>query len=71
MILDIAQLAAAIILIVLILLQERSSGLSSIFGGGGDSSYQTRRGLEKAIFTGTIVCAALFVALTLFSLIKQ
>jgi len=71
MILDIAQLTTAIILIVLILLQERSSGLSSIFGGGGESSYQTRRGLEKFIFSGTIVCAIIFVALTLFSLIKQ
>ena len=71
MILDIAQLATAIILIILILLQERSSGLSSLFGGGGDASYQTRRGFEKAIFTGTIVCAILFVALALFSLIKQ
>lgn len=71
MFLDILQLTVAIVLIILILLQERSSGMSSLFGGGGDSSYQTRRGFEKAIFTGTIVCAILFMALTLFSLIKQ
>lgn len=71
MILDIAQLTVAIALIVLILLQERSSGFSSLFGGGGgDASYQTRRGLEKTIFAATIVCAVLFVALTLLSLIR-
>jgi preprotein translocase subunit SecG len=39
-------------------------------GGGGEAgSYQTRRGLEKIIFYGTIVLAVLFIALSLLKLI--
>jgi protein translocase SecG subunit len=66
----IAQIIVAVLLIILILLQERSSGLSGIMGGGGEAgSYQTRRGLEKIIFYGTIVLAVLFIALSLLKLI--
>jgi protein translocase SecG subunit len=69
-ILDIAQLAVAVILIVFILLQERSGGATSgIFGGGEGTVYQTRRGLEKAVFVATIVGAIVFVALSLANLI--
>lgn len=60
----IAQLVSAVILIGLIMLQERSSGLSGVFGGGmQDSSYQTRRGLERSIFWATIVMAIVFAGL--------
>lgn len=60
----IAQLVSAVILIALIMLQERSSGLSGVFGGGmQDSSYQTRRGLERGIFWATIVMAIIFAGL--------
>ncbi len=57
-------------MIVFILLQERTSGLSGLFGGEG-GFYQTRRGLEKIIFWGTIILAILFVALAIASLIGQ
>lgn len=67
---EIAEIVISIVLIVLILLQERSGGTSGIFGGvGGDSSYQTRRGLEKGIFIATIVCAVLFAALAVVKLL--
>jgi protein translocase SecG subunit len=64
------QIVLAIIIIGLILLQERSSGMSGLFGGGGgDGYYQTRRGMEKFIFIGTIVAAIIFVALDVWKLI--
>ncbi|KKT90827.1 MAG: Preprotein translocase, SecG subunit [Candidatus Jorgensenbacteria bacterium GW2011_GWA2_45_13] len=67
---EIAEIIVSIILIVLILLQERSSGLSGVFGGGGgDSSYQTRRGLEKSIYYGTIVFGIIFAALAITNLL--
>lgn len=69
-ILSIAQLIVSILLVTLILLQERSSGLSGIFGGtGGGGFYQTRRGLEKLIFGGTIVLAIAFAGLAIADLL--
>ena len=68
MLFSIAQIILSIVLIALILLQERSSGLSGIFGGGESSYYQTRRGLEKIIFTATIVLVIIFAALSLINL---
>ena len=67
--LTIAQVVISIILIILVLLQERSSGLSGIFGGGGATPYQTRRGLEKIIYTGTIVAAVIFAGLAILNLL--
>lgn len=64
----ILQIIISVLLIVLILLQEKSSGLSAVFGGEG-GFYQTRRGLEKIIFIGTIVLAIAFAGLSLMELI--
>lgn len=69
-IIPIAQIVVSVIIVILILLQERSSGLSTIFGGESGGVYQTRRGLEKIIFRATIVCAILFVALTLAQFVQ-
>ena len=67
----IIQIVLAIIIIGLILLQERSSGMSGLFGGGGsDGYYQTRRGMEKFIFIGTIVAAVIFVALAVWQIVE-
>jgi len=66
----IIQIILAVAIIGLILLQERSSGMSGLFGGGGnDGYYQTRRGMEKLIFVGTIVAAIAFVALAVWQLV--
>ncbi len=65
----IGQIIISLILIALILLQERSSGLSGVFGGQGATPYQTRRGLEKAIYWGTIVAAAIFALLAVLNLV--
>ncbi len=67
MILPIIQIVIAVLLIILILLQERSAGLSGIFGSES-GFYQTRRGVERFIFGGTIVLALVFIGLALFQL---
>lgn len=61
-ILPIIQIVLSVILVGGILMQSKTSGLSGAFGGddSGAGSFQTRRGLEKVIFQGTLVVAALF-----------
>jgi len=66
--LTILELIISVVLIVLILIQERSSGLSGIFGGGGGGAQHTRRGAERFLFWGTIICAVLFAALAILKL---
>ncbi len=69
--LSFVQIAISIALIILILLQERSTGTGGLLGmGAGEGEYyHTRRGLERTIFTGTIVLAALFVVFSLIRLL--
>ena len=62
------QIIISLVIIGLILLQERSAGLSGLFGGESGGFYQTRRGLERVIFWGTIVLAVLFVVLSIAQL---
>ncbi|MFH2118501.1 MAG: preprotein translocase subunit SecG [Candidatus Paceibacterota bacterium] len=57
------QIILSIIITVFILLQSQGSGLGATWGGGGET-YHTRRGVEKAIFTLTII------AITLFALVS-
>lgn len=64
----IAQMLLGGLLIALILLQNRGAGLGSAWGGGGEL-YITRRGMEKMLFKLTILVAALFVVVSLASLI--
>ena len=67
---SIAQIIAAVIVVILILLQERSSGVSGVFGGGDAGGfYQTRRGVEKIIFVGTIIAIIVFTGLAIANLI--
>lgn len=68
-ILTIGQIAVSLILIVLIMVQERSSGLSGVFGGGGGAPYQTRRGVEKMMYTVTIITSIIFVVLAVLNLV--
>lgn len=66
----IIQLIVSILLAGTILLQQRGGGLSPMLGGDG-SVYRTRRGMEKTIFIGTIILAALFFITGLLNLILQ
>jgi protein translocase SecG subunit len=51
----------SILLIAAILLQQRGTDLGSAFGGSS-ASFNTRRGLEKKLFTATIILGILFFA---------
>ncbi len=64
------QITLAVVLTALVLIQRSGVALSGAFGGGDNfsSAIHTRRGLEKNIFTLTIIVAVLFVASTLATL---
>lgn len=66
--LQIAQIIIAILLILAILLQNRGAGVSGLFGGGGDV-YRTKRGIEKTLFSATIVLAVIFLATAIAGII--
>ena len=62
----IAQIIVAVVLILVLLLQVRGGGLGGIFGQA-DSTFRTRRGLEKTLFQFTIVLVLVFIALAIVS----
>ena len=59
------QIALALILITVILVQVRGQG-GGLFGSA-ESSYRTRRGIEKLLFQATIVLIVLFLATSILS----
>ncbi len=65
------QLILSVILIAAILLQQTGAQVGGAFGGGDNfsSAFHTRRGLEKVLFTATIVIAVLFAVSALFTLL--
>jgi len=64
------QIFISILLITLILSQAKGAGLGSAWGGGSEF-YTTRRGMEKIIFTATIILAALFLLLSIANLLLK
>jgi preprotein translocase subunit SecG len=65
---SIALIIISIGLIIAILFQVKGGGLGGIFGQA-DTVYRTRRGVEKNLFQLTIVLAALFVVISIVSLL--
>jgi preprotein translocase subunit SecG len=68
--LNLAQMLISIILVVVVLLQARGGDIGAAFGGGGgggQSSFRTRRGLEKTLFQLTIILSIVFVAMSAIS----
>jgi len=61
----IAQILVAIALIATVLFQLHGGGLGGIFGQA-ESTYRTRRGIEKTLFKLTIVLAVIFITLAIF-----
>ena len=59
-ILEIATLVSAILSILLILLQQRGASLGAGFGASGEL-YTTRRGLDKSLFSATIIFVGIFI----------
>ncbi len=62
----IAQIIVAVVLILVLLLQVRGGGLGGIFGQA-DTTFRTRRGLERTLFQFTIVLVLVFIALAILS----
>lgn len=66
--LNIAEILVSILLIVLILMQTRGTGLAA--GYSADSSiFRTRRGVERLVFQLTIGVGALFLVLSIASVL--
>lgn len=65
------QVILSVILISAILLQRTGAQLGGAFGGSDNwsSAYHTRRGLEKTLFTITIITAVLFAVSALLNFI--
>ena len=62
--LNIIQIVISAVLIVVILLQVRGSGFGEL---GSQSVFRTRRGIEKTLFQLTIVLAAVFIIISMWS----
>ena len=63
--LNVVQILISVVLSLLILMQVREQGAGLM--GGGQTTFRTRRGVEKLLFQFTIVLAVLFVAVSLLS----
>lgn len=61
---DLAQILVATVLTLVILLQAKGSGIGAAFGGGTQSSFRTRRGVEKTLFQLTIFLAVVFLIIS-------
>ncbi len=62
----IAQIIVAVVLTVVLLMQVRGGGLGGIFGQA-DTTFRTRRGLERTLFRFSIALAVVFVLLAIAS----
>ncbi len=65
-VLQVLQIIIATILVVVILMQSRGSGFGGAFGTQA-AVFRTRRGIERYLFRGTVMLAAIFVAVALLS----
>lgn len=68
--LTIIQVVLAVLLSIVILIQQQGTGLGGAFGGEGNV-YRSRRGIEKFLFSGTIILAIAFFAVALIAVIKN
>lgn len=62
---NIIQIVVAVVLVIVILVQVRGQG-SGLFGAA-DSSYRTRRGLERSLFQFTIALVVVFLTSSIIS----
>lgn len=65
------QIILSVLLVAAILLQRTGAQVGGAFGGNDNmsSAFHTRRGLEKGLFTATIIIAVLFAISALINLI--
>lgn len=64
------QIIVSILLIAAILLQSKGTGLGSTFGQSQEL-FRTKRGMEKILYTGTIVLTVLFLVFSLLSILVK
>jgi len=64
-ILNIIQIFVSVLLVFVILIQVRGQG-GGLFGSA-ESSFRTRRGLEKTLFQFTIGLIAIFIVISILS----
>jgi len=67
--LSIAQIILGAVLIAAIVLQSKEAGLGGLGGGDAGGVFRARRGVEKALFNGTIVLSFLFFALSFITVL--
>ena len=63
--LTILETIIAVVLVIVILMQVRGQG-GSVFGSA-QTTFRTRRGVERSLFRFTIILAAVFVVVALVS----
>lgn len=66
---DIALIITSIALIASVILQNKGIGLGGLTGADAGSVFTARRGIEKTLFWITIVLSALFLILTIATVI--
>ncbi len=64
-VMNVVQIVVAVILVIVVLLQVRGQG-TGLFGSS-ESSYRTRRGLEKTLFQFTIFLVVVFIMSSIIS----
>ncbi len=64
--LNIAQILVSVFVIMAILMQVRGGGLGGIFGAP-DTTYRSRRGMERTLFRFTIALMVIFILLSITS----
>lgn len=63
----VVEIIVAILLIVCVALQMQGAGLSTAFGGSGEF-FRSKRSIERILYYGTIILAALFAGISLLLL---
>ncbi len=64
--LEVVLILISVILMAVILMQSRGAGFGGAFGVEG-AVFRTRRGVERYLFRGTVILAALFIVIALLS----
>jgi preprotein translocase subunit SecG len=64
--LSLAQILVSSVLIVLVLLQVKGTGFGAALGGQ-DSTFRTRRGMQRSLHRMTIVLVAVFLIFSAWS----
>ena len=64
--LSLAQILISTVLIVMVLLQVKGTGFGAALGGQ-DSTFRTRRGMQRSLHRMTIVLVAVFILFSAWS----